>query len=125
MFQHQLRCLSTAIIRIAGMGAVRPQVQGPVVSGFSNLWFEKNDRQRVLWSPTVRLSQEYFDSLKQYAVALNESALAALAHTAICLDIYCWLAQRLHRVDPRRPSFIAWTTLKDQFGPDYRQLFNF
>jgi hypothetical protein len=36
----------------------------------------------------------------------SESALATLAHTALGLDIYCWLAQRLHRIDPRKPAFI-------------------
>jgi hypothetical protein len=126
MFEQQLRCLSTATIRL-GMnhdGHVS-QINTHVVTGFVDLWFQKNERQRVLWNPTVRLSQEYFESLKQHAVPLHETDLAALAHTAMGLDIYAWLAQRLHRVDPRKPAFIPWTALKQQFGPDYRQMFNF
>jgi hypothetical protein len=35
------------------------------------------------------------------------------------------LAQRLHRIDTRKPVFIPWSALKEQFGPDYRQMFNF
>ena len=69
--------------------------------------------------------QEYFESLKKHAVPLNEADLGALAHTAMGLDIYAWLAQRLHRIDPRKPAFIAWSNLKEQFGPDYRKMFNF
>jgi hypothetical protein len=78
-----------------------------------------------LWLSTVRLSNEYFESLKLHAVPLNEADLAALAHTAMGLDIYAWLAQRLHRINPGKPAFIAWTTLKEQFGPDYRQMRDF
>jgi hypothetical protein len=47
--------------------------------------FPKNERQRVLWNSTVRLSQEYFDSLQKHAVPLHESDLAALAQTSMGL----------------------------------------
>jgi hypothetical protein len=126
MFEHQLRCLSTATIRLAmDRGGHTSQINTHVVTGFMDLWFRKDDRQRVLWSPRVRLSQEYFESLKNHAVPLNEADLAALAHTALGLDLYAWLAQRLHRIDPRKPAFIPWSALKEQFGPDYRKMFNF
>ena len=41
------------------------------------------------------------------------------------LDIYAWLAQRLHRIDPRKPAFIPWTALKEQFGADYKRMDHF
>ncbi len=47
------------------------------------LWLDKNEHQRVLWPSTIRLSHEYFDSLKKHAVPLNEADFAALAHTAM------------------------------------------
>jgi hypothetical protein len=61
--------------------------------------------QRVLWPTTVAFSPVYFQSLMQHAVPLNEHAVARLSHSAMGLDVYTWLAQRLHRV-PRlaRPS---------------------
>ena len=71
-----------------------------MVAGFE-LWFPKDSRQRVLWPSIVHLSQEYFDSLKRHAVPLNESDLTALAHTALGLDIYAWLAQRLQPDEDR------------------------
>ena len=126
MFQTQLRCLSTATIRLAvHSGANVSQISTHVVTGFVNLWFPKDERQRVLWPSTIRLSNEYFESLREHAVPLHESDLAALAHTAMGLDLYAWLAQRLHRVDPRKPAFISWAALKEQFGPDYDLMFNF
>jgi Plasmid encoded RepA protein len=126
MFQTQLRCLSTATIRLAiHSGTDVSQISTHIVTGFVNLWFPKDERQRVLWNPSVRLSQEYFDSLKRHAVPLNEWDLAALAHTAMGLDIYAWLAQRLHRINPRKPAFIPWTALQEQFGPDYQRIDKF
>ena len=35
------------------------------------------------------------------------------------LDIYTWLAQRLHRVNPSKPQFIPWPRLHEQFGQNY------
>jgi hypothetical protein len=43
----------------------------------------------------------------------------------MALDVYCWLAQRLHRVDPRRGQFIPWSSLHQQFGQGYNRLRNF
>ena len=125
MFKDQLTRLSNAEIRLAmHRDGHLTQINTHVVTGFE-LWLPKDERQRVLWPSIVRLSSEYFESLKRHAVPLNEADLGALAHTAMGLDIYAWLAQRLHRVDPRKPAFIAWSNLKDQFGPDYGRMDHF
>lgn len=125
MFKEQLTRLSNALIRLAMLRGERvTQINTHVVTGFE-LWLPKDERQRVLWPSVVHLSMEYFESLKRHAVPLNEADLAALAHTAMGLDVYAWLAQRLHRIDPRKPAFIPWTALKEQFGPDYRQIRDF
>ena len=57
-----------------------------------------------------------------HAVPLDERAVAALAHSAMALDLYMWLAQRLHRVDPQRGQFITWVALHNQFGQGYKQV---
>ena len=62
-------------------------MQTHIVSGF-DLWFPKDERQRVLWPSTVRLSLDYFESLQRHAVPLDERAIAALSHSAMALDIY-------------------------------------
>lgn len=55
----------------------------------------------------------------QHAVPLNEEAIARLSHSAMGLDVYTWLAQRLHRVDPKKAALVPWVSLKQQFGYDY------
>lgn len=126
MFKDQLTRLSVATIRLAVEWADHRtlQVTGQIVSQFE-LWPEKDERQRVLWPSTIKLSQEYFTSLQDHAVPLYEEDLAALAHSSLALDLYCWLAQRLHRVTPTKPAFITWAALKTQFGPDFDRMADF
>lgn len=96
----------------------------PIVQAF-DLWFPKNENQRVLWPSTVRLSDDYFRTLCAHAVPLDERAIGNLSNSAMGLDIYMWLAQRLHRVPPGRPQFIPWTAIKEQFGWNYGKMFKF
>jgi len=53
----------------------------------------------MLWPTTVQFSARYFESLMEHAVPLNEGAVSRIAHSAMALDVYTSLAQRLHRVD--------------------------
>jgi hypothetical protein len=124
-FKDQLSRLAAATVRLATFRGDRAfQINTQVVTAF-DLWLQKDERQRVLWPSTIQLSLEYFHSLQEHAVPLNETDLAALAHSAMALDIYAWLAQRLHRVSPARPAFIQWPALKQQFGPDYGYMGHF
>jgi replication initiator protein len=100
------------------------QVNAHIVGEF-DLWFPKDAKQRVLWPTTVTLDPRYFESLQRHAVPLDERAVAALSHSAMGLDIYAWVAQRLHRVEPGRPAFIPWRALKEQFGHQYGRMDNF
>ena len=122
----QLSRLAASEIRLAlayGDQQAR-QVNAHIVGEF-DLWFPKDTRQRVLWPTTVRLDPRYFDSLQRHAVPLDERAVAALSHSAMGLDIYAWLAQRLHRVEPGQPAFIPWKCIKEQFGHQYGRMDNF
>jgi hypothetical protein len=126
MLKAQLASLAAATFRLGIMqGDDRAlQVDTKVVSAF-DLWFPKNDTQRVLWPSTLRLSLDYYESLTRFAVPLDERAIAALAHSAIALDMYCWLAQRLHRIPIGQPQFVPWSAIYDQFGQGYREIRKF
>jgi replication initiator protein len=100
----------------AGTNASTDQVH--IIRHF-NVWFPKDERQRVLWPSTIDLSLDYFESLMNHAVPLDEAHIAALSHSGMALDIYSWLAQRLHRIPLNKPAFISWTALHGQFGQGY------
>jgi len=116
MLKDQLSSLATASFSLGILQAddTALQVDTKVVTAF-NLWFPKNDAQRVLWPSVLHLSLDYYESLTRFAVPLDERALSALAHSATALDIYCWLAQRLHRIPIAKPQFVPWTAVYDQF----------
>jgi hypothetical protein len=117
-YKEQLIRLSAATVRLAiGRGEYSLQVDTKIIGAF-DLWLDKEARQRMLWPSTVRLSLDYFESLKRHAVPLDERALAVLAHSALALDLYCWLAQRLHRT-PSAGQFIPWPALHEQFGQGF------
>jgi hypothetical protein len=124
-FKDQLTRLSASNMRLALFRENRAlQINSHIVTAFE-LWPEKDERQRVLWPQVITLSSEYFASLQAHAVPLYEDDLAALAHSALALDLYAWLAQRLHRITPTKPAFIPWSVLKQQFGPDYVRMAKF
>jgi len=124
-FKEQLGRLSSALIRIATVRNDRAvQIDGKVVSGL-DIWFPKDKQLRVLWPSTIQLNLDYFVSLQKHAVPLDERALAALAHSAMALDIYAWLAQRLHRIPHGKPQFVSWVAIKEQFGVDHSRMDKF
>jgi hypothetical protein len=118
--KDQLSRLSAASIRIGFMNGKDEAVtvNSQIISAF-NVWLHKDDNQRVLWPSTIRLSLDYFESLKAHAVPLDEDHIARLSHSAMALDIYSWLAQRLHRIPANKPIKISWVALHGQFGQGY------
>ena len=123
--KEQLSRLAAADFRLgATQGDRAVTIKGSVIEGLE-LWSPKDARQRVLWPTTIQFSARYFESLMSHAVPLNEAAVARLSHSAMALDVYTWLAQRLHRVDPKKGGFVPWVSLKEQFGHDYGRMVDF
>lgn len=123
--KDQLTRLSAADFRMGYIeGNEATTVKASIIKGFK-LWFPKDARQRVLWPSTVQFSQEYFEDLLCHAVPLNEAAVANLSHSAMALDLYTWLAQRLHRVSRTGNQFVPWTALMEQFGQGYSRIRKF
>ena len=124
-FKDHLGRLASSVIRMAiSEDDHAMQINSQIVDAF-DLWFTKNEKQRVLWPSTIHLNDKYFASLQNHAVPLDERALGALAHSSMALDIYAWLAQRLHRIPQGRPQFITWAAIKDQFGQGYGRMDKF
>jgi Plasmid encoded RepA protein len=122
-FKEQMTRLSAALVRLAFDASDEHayQIDTKIITAFE-LWSRTHESQLVLSPSVVRLSQEYFDSLTRHAVPLDERAIAALSNSALALDVYAWLAQRLHRIPEGKPQFISWKVLHEQFGPTYTRL---
>lgn len=79
--------------------------------------------QGSLFVDTARLSETFFEQLKRHPVPLEESAIRALSNNSQALDVYCWLAYRLHVLPGARR--ISWPALFAQFGASYKRLAHF
>ncbi|WP_426960034.1 replication protein RepA [Muricoccus radiodurans] len=72
---------------------------------------------------TAKLSEGFFEQLKKHPVPLEEAAIKALSNNAPALDVYLWLAYRLHALKENR--LVPWTALKGQFGTGFSKLYHF
>ncbi len=97
---------------------------GHIVSNM-NLLFPKDDSQRLLWPNTVQFSQDYYESLMTHAVPLNEEALYLLRDSALELDLYSMLSERLHRIPYDKSQFVPWASLHEQYGGGYKRIRDF
>lgn len=127
--RDQLGRLATVQMQIAAVRAERVRMaRGQIIEGLE-LWAPREPGQRTLWPTYVEFSDSYFQSLVKHAVPLNESAIGALSHSAMALDTYTWLAQRLHRVQ-KGGALVPWERLYEQFGQgfgrqrDFKRKFN-
>jgi hypothetical protein len=117
--RDQLTRLSVATVRLAWFGEGKAsQVNSTLVTGL-DLWAPGDGSPRELWPSTVTLSADYFSSIQLHAVPLARPAIRALSHSAMALDLYGWLGQRLHRIPKGKPQGVTWAALKAQFGPGY------
>jgi len=86
----------------------------------------KNEKVRLhAGSIYIKLHQQYFESLTEHAVPLDERAVLYLKESCLAMDVYTWLANRLHRVSASKPLFLTWAAIKSQFVSEERGMNNF
>jgi hypothetical protein len=84
---------------------------------------DKNERQGRLSLEVAQLSEGFFEQLKRHPMPLEEAAIRALSNNAKALDVYLWLAYRLHSL--KSDKLVTWSALKSQFGIGTAAMFNF
>jgi hypothetical protein len=80
-------------------------------------------RQSCLFTDTLQLSDGFYQQLKRHAVRLDERAIYKIHNNSRALDVYCWLAFRLHYLET--PLFVPWSTLRPQFAAGISLASNF
>ena len=79
--------------------------------------------QMPLWQERVRLDEGFYQSLIDHPLPLREKAIRAISSRSMAIDLYVWLAYRLHVLE--RPAEIGWPALREQFGKGYKELRHF
>src|SRR4051794_31741660 len=78
-------------------------------------------RQESLFEDRVLLDNDFFEQLRRHPVPLQDAAVRELKDSSAALDIYVWLAYRLHHLEER--TAIGWRDLYQQFGSGYRHMY--
>jgi hypothetical protein len=78
------------------------------------------DQQNLLWHDTVLLGETFYEELRQHPVPISEPAIRRIANQSLTIDLYIWLAYRLHVLS--KPIPVSWFSLHEQFGPGYARL---
>lgn len=72
---------------------------------------------------TARLSEAFYEGLRRHPVPIEESAIGAISNNSMAIDIYVWLAYRLHSLS--KPTTLTWRATKGQFGAGFAAMNNF
>jgi len=99
--------------------AVEVAAKGAFVkaSMFSNV---AHDGQLTLWEDRVVLDDYFYKELNERPVPLSEEAIRAIGSVSSALDIYVWIAYRLHSL--KDDTRISWLSLFKQFGSNYKEV---
>ncbi len=89
----------------------------------TSMFIEDDEVQGGLFVEKASLSQSFFDELKKHPVPVEEAAVRQIANNSLALDVYCWLAYRLHSLST--PITITWKALHGQFGRSVARLDHF
>ena len=120
-FSAQMRALAACHM---SLGYGQDTLSAKPIKRFST-WLNHSEAAPSLMPGSIELTPEFFESLTQFAVPLDPRALGALKHSALALDVYAWLAHRLHRVKPPNGTFLSWENLRQQFGQEYGEIKDF
>jgi hypothetical protein len=77
-----------------------------------------DDQQPTLWQDRVRLDDGFWRSLRDHPVPVREEAIKAIGTRSLAIDVYIWLAYRLHSLMKSTP--VSWPAVHGQFGAGFR-----
>lgn len=84
---------------------------------------KSDNSQGGFWQETVKLSESFYQALTRHPVPVWEPAIRHLSGQSMALDVYVWLAYRLHALAKDTP--VGWVALHSQFGGGYKAVRQF
>jgi Plasmid encoded RepA protein len=82
-----------------------------------------DEQQAQLWQDRVLLDEDFYRALREHPVPVSESALRAIGPRSMVIDVYIWLAYRLHSLT--RDVDVSWPALYAQFGAGFSRIRRF
>ena len=81
-------------------------------------WMDRSRARRLVWEPTMWLSEGYFEALAERPVPVDMAHLAKLARSPRRMDLYAWLSYRTSRIPKGRKVHVRIESLRPVFGPE-------
>jgi hypothetical protein len=78
------------------------------------MFIDDETSQGSLFVERAKLSEMFFEQLKRHPVPIEETAIKSISNNSMAIDVYCWLAYRLHALTV--PTPVSWKSLYGQFG---------
>lgn len=117
MFRTQVSALAACSLTLGFTSGEKAHTfHGSPIEEFE-AWLPGQEGQRSLWPSQMVLGQRFYQTLIDHAVPIDLRALSSLKGSAMAMDIYLYLVQRLPRIS--RPVGLTWWMLKEQFGQEY------
>jgi hypothetical protein len=93
---------------------------GAFVAGGISMAGMADPNQPSLWQEKVRLDEGFLRSLREHPVPVREEAIRVIGTRSMAIDIYIWLAYRLHALN--KPTPLSWLSVHSQFGSGFKHL---
>jgi hypothetical protein len=120
MVNEQARRISACRLQFFATAAGQEVMRhGGFVDGAISMAAMPDDEggQMTLWQDRVLLNEEFFKALRDHPVPVSEAALRAIGARSMVIDVYIWLAYRLHVLS--RDVEVGWPALHAQFGSGF------
>jgi Plasmid encoded RepA protein len=117
LVREQSRRLSLCRLTFYRMTSSATQVTNGSFVRDAILPSEEGGDQLSLWREAVRLDEGFYQSLIEHPMPLQEAAIRKIGGRSMAIDVYIWLAYRLHRLE--KPTPITWAALYQQFGAGF------
>lgn len=111
-------CRLTFLTDLAGGAELRHN--GAFVQDAISLAGISDANQPSLWQDKVRLDGSFWKSLLAHPVPVREGAIKAIGPRSIAIDVYIWLAYRLHSLGKTTP--VSWPAFHAQFGAGFKAI---
>jgi hypothetical protein len=76
--------------------------------------------QPSLWQDSVLLDEDFYRALREHPVPVSEAALRSIGPRSMVIDVYIWLAYRLHAL--KKDVEVGWPALYAQFGIGFNRI---
>jgi Plasmid encoded RepA protein len=93
----------------------------------SELWWDTHHpEQEAMFQSWVLLGEAFYKSLLN-SIPLDMRALKVLKNSPLKLDLYAWTCYKAYLILQKKqgPQFVAWKSLKEQFGTEYATVDDF